>query len=197
MDEVLSSVVAPALPPGASYLPEMLSVDDERHLVEQLDQMPWSRDLKRRVQHFGYRYDYRARSIAEAAHLGLLPDWLQSLAARLVADGLFETLPDQVIANEYRPGQGIGAHVDCIPCFDDTIVSISLLSACEMVFRDLQGPARTALILRPRSALVLKGEARYRWTHAIAPRKSDPIDGGRVLRKRRVSLTFRHVLKPA
>lgn len=42
-----------------------------------------------------------------------------------------------------------------------------------------------------RSLLVLSGTARRYRTHAIAPRKTDAIDGVRVRRDRRVSITFR------
>ncbi|WP_309758707.1 alpha-ketoglutarate-dependent dioxygenase AlkB [Agrobacterium pusense] len=80
-------------------------------------------------------------------------------------DGHCESLPDQVIANEYFPGQGISAHVDCVPCFDDTIVSISLLSACEMVFRDLRGSGTCGVVLQPRLGVLLMGSGRYHWTH--------------------------------
>ena len=115
----------------------------------------------RRVRHFGYRYDYKARSVTSDAYLGPLPEWLEHVGARLVTDGLFAHLPDQVIANEYLPGQGISAHVDCVPCFDNTIVSVSLLSHCEMDFRDTRSHAKLAVLLEPRSAVVIAGAARY------------------------------------
>ncbi|MEQ8306346.1 MAG: alpha-ketoglutarate-dependent dioxygenase AlkB [Hoeflea sp.] len=108
---------------------------------------------------------------------------------------MFASAPDQVIVNEDLPGQGISAHVDCVPCFDDTIVSLSLLSHCEMVFRDKRSKARLAVILEPRSAVVVAGPARYEWTHEIPARKSDGIDGKKVDRSRRVSLTFRKTVR--
>jgi alkylated DNA repair dioxygenase AlkB len=52
------------------------------------------------------------------------------------------------------------------------------------------------LDLPPRSLLVMTGEARAIWQHAIPGRKSDPLpDGERRLRQRRLSLTFRLVRK--
>lgn len=50
-------------------------------------------------------------------------------------------------------------------------------------------------ILEPRSVMVLKDVARYKWTHEIPARKSDVIDGGKVERSRRISLTFRKVIR--
>ncbi len=182
------------LPSGATYHDDFLSPVEAAGAVLLLDQGDWDGGLKRRVQHFGHRYDYKARAVTRDSFLGPLPAWLENLGNRLVEVGCFDVAPDQVIANEYLAGQGISAHVDCEPCFNDTIVSISLLSCCEMIFRDKDSGARSSVILEPRSALVLKNEARYRWTHEIPARKSDLIEGERVLRSRRISLTFRKVL---
>lgn len=184
------------LPPGAFYFPSFISSEEEAGLVSHLDVGEWSMELKRRVQHFGYHYDYRARTVTSDAYLGPLPGWLRHLNERLVAKSLFASAPDQVIANEYQPGQGISAHVDCVPCFDDTIVSLSLLSQCEMVFRERRGGAKLAVVLEPCSAVVMTGAARYEWTHEIPARKSDAIDGIKVHRARRISLTFRKVVRP-
>lgn len=181
------------LPPGAHYRPEFVTAGSEAQLVKTIDEQPWIADLRRRVQHYGYRYDYRARNVTPDAYLGPLPQWASDLAGRLAGNGWFERAPDQLIVNEYLPGQGISAHVDCVPCFGDTIASISLLSTCEMVFENHSiGDRRTAL-LEPRSALLLNGPARLAWTHAIPARKSDLVNGQRVPRSRRVSLTFRTV----
>ncbi|MEO9457695.1 MAG: alpha-ketoglutarate-dependent dioxygenase AlkB [Lentilitoribacter sp.] len=97
--------------------------------------------------------------------------------------------------NEYLPGQGIAPHVDCVPCFDNTIASLSLISSCEMNFRNLDYPElKSNLYLKPRSLLVLKDKSRLDWTHGIAPRKSDVVNGVRLSRTRRLSLTFRKVI---
>ncbi|MEJ8574172.1 alpha-ketoglutarate-dependent dioxygenase AlkB [Microbaculum marinum] len=182
------------LPPGATYVRDFVFPDAEASLVARVDAQPWITDLRRRVQHYGYRYDYRARTANADAYLGELPDWLAALGARLVDAGFFDRAPDQAIVNEYKPGQGIAAHVDCVPCFSDTIVSLSLLSTCEMRFEDRRSREQVTRILEPRSALVLKGPARFEWTHAISARKSDVVDGRRVPRTRRLSVTFRNVI---
>lgn len=182
------------VPPGIVYFDGFLSPDEEAAVTARLDAGEWSTALKRRVQHFGYRYDYKARAVTPDAYLGPLPPWLGVFAERLVSEGYCRNLPDQVIANEYLPGQGISAHVDCVPCFDDTIVSISLLSACEMVFRDLRGPAVCGVLLYPRSGVLLRDSGRYGWTHEIPARKSDIVNGIRITRSRRISLTFRRVI---
>jgi hypothetical protein len=55
---------------------------------------------------------------------------------------------------------------------------------------------RVPVWLPPRSLLVLRGEARYEWSHGIAPRKLDRVGGQLTRRGTRVSLTFRRVLPP-
>jgi alkylated DNA repair dioxygenase AlkB len=107
------------LPAGAAYVPDFVAAAEEAACIAALDGGAWDTTLKRRVQHFGYRYDYRARTVTADAYLGPLPDWLEALCGRLVEGGYFARRPDQVIANEYLPGQGISAHVDCEPCFGD------------------------------------------------------------------------------
>lgn len=194
METSLSNTSAD-VPPGAFYAPSFISPEEEAGLVSHLDAGEWSMELKRRVQHFGYHYDYRARTVTSDAYLGPFPGWLRHLNERLVAKRLHASAPDQVIANKYQPGQGISAHVDCVPCFDDTIVSLSLLSHCEMVFRERRGGEKLTVGLEPCSAVVMTGAARYEWTHEIPARKSDSIDGIKVHRARRVSLTFRKVVR--
>ena len=181
------------LPEGLTLVPEHLPPARQAALLARIDAFPWRTDLKRRVQHHGWRYDYRARRVSANDRIGPLPDWLLEEAERLVADGWFAGPPDQAIVNEYVPGQGIAAHVDCEPCFGEAIASLSIGSACVMEFRERGSGRRASLVLDPGSLLVLSGPARHDWTHAIPARKSDPIDGVRRARGRRVSITFRTV----
>lgn len=101
---------------------------------------------------------------------------------------------DQVIINEYKPGQGISSHIDCEPCFEDTIVSLSLGSGCIMDFTSkFNKTQKIPVWLEPRSLVILSGEARDAWLHGIAARKTDAWNGRKCERQRRVSLTFRKV----
>jgi alkylated DNA repair dioxygenase AlkB len=176
---------------GLSYLPGFITADQSAALIAEIDNQAWRSDLKRRVQHYGYIYDYRARAISQEMKLGPLPDWLSGLAAKLTETGIFKTPPDQIIINEYEPGEGISAHIDCVPCFGDVIASLSLGGAVDMSFKKEADTIN--LRLEPNSLLVLTDEARYKWQHAIASRKSDKVNSERVPRSRRVSLTFRTV----
>jgi alkylated DNA repair dioxygenase AlkB len=180
----------PALPPGVVYVPDCLSVDDQCRLVGEIDAKEWSLELKRRVQHYGYRYDYKSRRIDPSMRLGPLPDFAIALVAGLPSLASFDREPDQLIVNEYLPGQGISAHVDCPACFDHRVAMFSLGWPYEMEFRHLDSPAVAKMVLGVGSLLVLTGESRYRWTHQIRARRQDRG----ILRQRRLSLTFRTVL---
>lgn len=179
---------------GLSYIADYIDESTDSALLKIIDSQPWMDDLKRRVQHYGWRYDYKARNVTSDLRIGALPDWLQTYAACLQQAGLFAETPDQVIINEYEPGQGISAHIDCIPCFADTIASLSLGSPCVMDFSHSKTGDKSSLLLEPRSLLVFSGDARYVWQHAIAGRKTDRFNGQIIPRARRVSLTFRKVI---
>lgn len=180
---------------GLQYIPDFISPKQEADLLAHIQQSPWLGDLRRRVQHYGYKYDYKSRTIDHSMHLGELPPWTLDLAQALLNQKLFSQMPDQVIVNEYQPGQGIANHVDCEPCFDQEIASLSLGSACQMDFTLQANKSEVVSIyLEARSLILLSGEARYDWQHGIKARKSDWIGGKRVARGTRTSLTFRKVI---
>ena len=109
-------------------------------------------------------------------------------------NGHFSIEPDQVIVNEYLPGQGIAAHIDREHCFGEQIATVSLGSHCVMRFENKRLDQKIDVELQPRSLTMITGDARYKWTHSIPARKSDSLRGERVLRGRRLSLTFRTVI---
>ncbi len=178
--------------PGLKYAREFLTATEEEELVATIDRCEWNSDIKRRVQHYGWRYDYKARKVDPSMHLGRLPDWAEKLAHRLVSKGLVRELPDQVIVNEYIATQGIRPHSDS-PSFADGIATISLLESWEMVFREKSTKRKVNQVLERRSVAIMNGDSRYRWTHEIPNRKTAPA---RVKRRRRISLTFRKVIAP-
>jgi alkylated DNA repair dioxygenase AlkB len=179
---------------GLSYCPDFITSEEEAFLISAIDSYPWIHDLKRRVQHYGYRYDYKSRQATKDTYIGPLPDWILPIAQKLTDDKKFSTLPEQVIVNEYLPGQGISAHIDCVPCFGNVIASLSLGSPCIMKFENIRLKENRDLFLAQRSLTVFRGEARHQWTHAIPERKSDTVNGIKIPRSRRISLTFRTMI---
>lgn len=175
---------------------DFITTNEEKQFINFIDNEPWLTDLSRRVQHYGYKYDYRTRKIDNSFYLGELPEWLKVLAYRLFDKKIIDFIPDQAIINEYEPGQGIAPHIDCEPCFGDTIISLSLGSTCIMNFeKEPNSKNREEIFIEPKTLLVMKSESRYDWYHGILARKSDKFNGEIIKRERRISITFRKVIK--
>ena len=77
------------LPDGLLYIPNFITPAEEVALLNTVDQQPWLTDLKRRVQHYGWKYDYTARRVDESMRLGALSDWLTDYCQRLYDGGHF------------------------------------------------------------------------------------------------------------
>ena len=99
---------------GLKYVSDYITQAEHDNFLVVIDEQNWLTDLKRRVQHYGYRYDYVGRKVdPDSMYLGPLPTWSDWLVIRLLQDKIVKQAPDQLIINEYQPGQGIGSHVDC------------------------------------------------------------------------------------
>jgi alkylated DNA repair dioxygenase AlkB len=169
--------------PGLRYRPDYLSAAQEHDLAGEIDRLPWDTTWKRRRQPYGASYG--------SGTAPPLPAWGRRLADRLLAEGITPVPFDQLLVNEYLPGQGIAMHRDYAP-FGATVVSLSLLSPCVMDFRRVRDGHKERLLLERRSLLILSDTARYDWEHGIAPRKKDAWHGVTLERARRLSVTFRY-----
>jgi alkylated DNA repair protein alkB family protein 8 len=190
---------SPGSVPGLRYIPDWITPEAGQSLLSYIDAAEWSTQLRRRVQHYGLRYDYARRTVStdsRAADVPPLPAWARKEAVRLVREGIMGREVDQAIINEYQPGQGISPHIDCVPCFGPVVAAISLGSACVMDFTHPQDGTKISVRLSSGSLCVMTGPARYTWRHSIPARKSDPGATGRVPRERRVSMTFRTLAGP-
>ncbi len=190
-----------AVPDGLVYRAGFLNEERERELLTWIDSEEssvWLGDLSRRVQHYGYKYDYRYHGIDTSAHLGSLPQRLEGLGRDVVLSvgGLCHPIEtfDQAIVNEYLPGQGIAPHTDR-DCFGPVVATVSLNSDVVMDFVGPDGRSYSQMLQR-RSLVLLTGAARAEWRHGIAKRKNDrdPVSEQVIPRERRVSITFRTVL---
>jgi alkylated DNA repair dioxygenase AlkB len=169
-----SSRRATEAPAGFRYVEELVEPDEERGLLSLLEELPWEAvtfrgyEARRRVVHFGHRYDFEARGVSPGLPV---PDALVALRAR--AATLADDDPEhyvEVLATEYRPGATIGWHSDA-PAFGATVLGVSLASSCRMRFRRRTPDdwKRWDHVLEPRSAYVIGGEARSAWQHSIPP----------------------------
>lgn len=168
---------------GLSYYADYIGSDDEQALIQFSDKQVWNQDIRRRTLSFGRPYNSDAPSLP-------LPDLLKTLARRLRLDGIFRETPLRANINEYLPGQGIGAHRDVDYDYIQTIAIVSLGSSSMMDFSRL-GLDDRSFYLQPKSLIIMQGEARTKWMHAIAPRKNDMIGGLIKPRDRRLSIVFR------
>ena len=181
------------------YLPGFLTPDEMRECVTRIDAADWNTQITRRTQHYGWRYDYKAKAITPDMYLGRLPDYLERIAAKLAdlsyeGQRLFPGKPEQCIVNEYVKAQGIAQHTDHRG-FGPAIATISLLEDWEMELkRKYRDRSFRPALLQQGSALLMTGPSRAQWSHGIAP-KTTEADGRR--RGRRISLTFRTVLNRA
>jgi alkylated DNA repair dioxygenase AlkB len=172
-------------PQGFTYLPDWITPEAEHSLLLHVEQLIFSEVrmhgvvAKRKVVHFGWDYGYDSWTISPADPI---PEWLTLLQQR--ASGVLGVSTDavqEVLVTRYEPGAGIGWHRDA-PMFGPEILGVSLAGPCRMRFqRTVTGERRTAeAVLRPRSAYLLAGEARFAWQHSIPPAK-----------ELRYSITFR------
>lgn len=175
---------------GLSYREDYITPAEEAALIAGIDLQPWSTELLRRRQWYGWAYDDTPLDGAGDYRPQPLADWLLPFARRLHADGYFPAVPDRALVNEYHPGQGIGAHKDRDA---DHIRTVAILSLGTPIMMDFTRPghATRSHYLRPRSLVVMQGEARDHWLHGITGRKSDKVGGLVLPRGRRLSVTFR------
>jgi alkylated DNA repair dioxygenase AlkB len=134
---------------GLTYIENYISNQQQQLLVENIDNNTYLTDLKRRVQHYGFKYDYKARKIDDSFKIGSLPSWLSPYSHQLKNEALVNKIPDQVIVNEYECGQGIAKHIDCTTCFDDKIAILSTLSSIVLDF--FKGSEKFSILLKPKS----------------------------------------------
>ena len=98
---------------------------------------------------------------------------------------------DHVLINEYKPGDGCLAHTDELEFWEDWVIGVSFGSGCEMILS--KGNVSKSIYLTIGSVYLLCGDARYKWTHEISFKFDDEVNGNKINRNERISLTFRTI----
>lgn len=80
--------------PGLKITHNFIDENYENELIKHILNEKFDTSLKRRTQHYGYRYDYSAENLSE--HLGPFPQWLSDLNNYLHKNAKLKRLPDQV-----------------------------------------------------------------------------------------------------
>lgn len=171
---------------------DVINEKENDEFISALDQLPWnsitSSANSRKTQHYGYEYSYSSSKVTPCQPL---PDFLLPLKNLLKEICEEQQLPsefDQCIVNNYEPGQGISKHIDS-GIFGEVIACFILGSGSSLILGDKE------IYVPKKSLYLMTGESRYNLTHMIPARKSDMVNGKRVQRGRRISVTFRSIRK--
>jgi len=161
----------PTAPAGLVYAPGFITSEEESALARHIAALPFKPfefhgyTGNRRTISFGLHYGFDGSGLTEAEPI---PDWLHPVRARAAAlAGLEPEAFVHALMIEYAPGAGIGWHRDR-PVFGE-VAGISLLARAPLRFRRKAGAKweRFTLTAEPRSAYLLRGEARHEWEHSI------------------------------
>ena len=181
--------------PGLRYIADYITEHQHDWLLSTIDKQPWDYFGKRRVQHYGQKYDYNEQQKKDDLEVTEFPEWLKRLCLKLQKDGYMPKIANQVLISEYQPGQGIGDHTDKEACFMNTICILSLRSSCVMNLTLTSDKTKKVPIwLASGSLAVLSADAKNKWMHGIPARKTDVWDDRKYARQRRVSLSFRRLI---
>ena len=162
------------LPSGLLHLPAFISRDEETTLLEGIRSLDLREaaykeyTARRRVASFGAGYDFDANELTPAP---VMAPFLLPLRQKVAA---WAGVPAEdfgyALVSEYRPGTQLGWHRD-VPQFE-MVAGVSLAGAARMRFRRFPPRPRAGILvldLGPRSAYLLREEARWGWQHSIAP----------------------------
>lgn len=196
-------------PPTVYYIPNFITPEEETHILKNVYSAPkpkWTCLCRRRLQDYG-GVPHEKGMIPEA-----IPSWLTKYMEKVAQLNIFDgNKPNQVLVNEYLPGQGIMPHTDG-PLFYPTIATISCGSHTVLEFlENSESRGKICQLLLERCSLVVIRDNMYtKYLHSIQEIESDTINegcanllncgkqyviGDKIKRDTRVSLTIRNVIK--
>ncbi|EXJ94992.1 hypothetical protein A1O1_00110 [Capronia coronata CBS 617.96] len=212
------------LPRSCYYIHSFITATEEEQIINEIRRLPESRwtilSHRRLLSLPGTLTGSSRDTLIETP----LPSFLSSVVARLKDQKFFDQSPHQVpnhvLINEYKPGEGIMPHEDG-PAYSPITATISLGShtVLEIYKKNEQGerePKPTRRILQePRSLLVTTGDMYLHTLHGISEIATDEnlneqaivnwsllgnkelYESGAAERQTRISLTLRDVIKVA
>jgi len=169
--------LSPEPPEGLVYQPDLVTVDEERELLDEIEQLDFEPIVmkgvvaRRTAVRYGRGYDYDRRVPTEGA--APIPEWLVPVRDRAAAlAGVRGDELVQALVQRYPEGAPIGWHRDS-PAYE-LVAGVSLLSPARLRLRRGSGDERMQweVPLEPRSGYVLSGAARWTWEHHVPPAKS-------------------------
>lgn len=183
-------------PEGFLYFPDFLTEQEEKDLLTGISKIELKTftfqgyEAKRKVESYGYDYNFDNRSIKKGQSI---PPIFNPLIEKVSA---FLSLPAndfaELLITEYPIGAVINWHRDAPPF--DLIAGISLLSDCRFRLRPHEKFKQNhsnviAFPVHRRSLYILSGPARSEWQHSISPVKEVRYSITlRTLRNKRINL---------
>ena len=146
----------------------------------------------RRKQDFGPKINFMKRKIKLGDECKPVPSFLRPLLNKIAISHTYPTdgfHAIEMVALDYNAERGshIEPHLDDIWAWGPRIVGINLLSESHMIFtrkNEEGGEYNVKVQIPARSAYIMSGDSRFKWSHAIA---------WNMITSRRVSLTFREL----
>jgi alkylated DNA repair dioxygenase AlkB len=146
---------------------DVISVEEEIQLNQNIPDL--TRKYSRKILRYGVsKYDNNLISLE-------VPQYLLELADKLTKLGILKFVPKDYTINIYKPNDFIDYHIDLGD--DDTLI-LSILTP--ITFNLKKNEEVVSFEFPNRSALLLTGEYRTEWQHAIEP-----------VTDRRISVVFR------
>ncbi|XP_068572540.1 alpha-ketoglutarate-dependent dioxygenase alkB homolog 4 [Cebidichthys violaceus] len=164
--------------PGVFLQENFISEEEEKRLISTMDQDVWIESQSgRRKQDFGPKVNFKKRKVRIGGFSGL-PALSQKLVLRMQQEpSLAGFQPVEQCNLDYHPERGaaIDPHRDDSWLWGERLVTLNMLSSTTLTMSLEQGlpelglaeEVHVALRLPRRSLVVLYGEARHRWKHAI------------------------------
>ncbi|KAJ8275739.1 hypothetical protein COCON_G00074910 [Conger conger] len=178
--------------PGVLLWENFISEEEERDLINSMDQDAWKESQSgRKKQDFGPKVNFKKQRVHVGTFSGL-PAVSRKIVLRMSQEPLLQGFhPVEQCNLDYSPqrGSAIDPHLDDSWLWGERLVTVNLLSdtVVTMSCDEGQREVRVCVSFPRRSLLVLHGQARHTWKHAI--HRQD-------IRQRRVCSTFRE-LSPA
>lgn len=157
---------------GLYYISNFLDSDEMTQIQEFLNSEVKFKPItkssnSRRVAQFGYTYAYDRSGVEPTEPI---PEIFKTLVSSLklnniVKSNLIEREFDQLIINEYTPGQEIAYHTDHPVQFDDIIACITIGQSVPIMFRN--GNDIRKLDIAAGSMYIMTGDSRYKWKHHL------------------------------
>ncbi|XP_058483616.1 alpha-ketoglutarate-dependent dioxygenase alkB homolog 4 [Solea solea] len=181
--------------PGVFLWENFISEEEEKTLISLMDQDAWNLSQSgRRKQDFGPKVNFKKKKVRVSSFSGL-PALSQELVIRMQQEpNLAGFQPVEQCNLDYHPqrGSAIDPHLDDSWLWGERLVTINMLSNTTLTMSLDQGlpemglgeEVRVAVHLPRRSLVVLYGEARHTWKHAI--HRED-------VQERRVCSTYREL----